>query len=45
MMAENIHPSTKQAKHKQRMTLTYRVAVGILGLCCFPIVGIPLFLP
>ncbi len=24
---------------------TYRATVGILGLCCLPIVGIPLFLP
>ncbi len=44
-MAENIHPSTKQAKPKQRTILTYRVLVGIFGRCGFPIVGIPLFRP
>lgn len=56
MMAENIHQlKVKQAWHKNKRIcdslhpsvsiFTYRVAVGILGLCCLPIVGIPLFLP
>ena len=44
-MTENIHQSTKQAKHQTRTRQTYRVGVGIPGFCCLPIVGIPLFRP
>lgn len=56
MMAENIHQSINKSKQSTKEImlffffpyldiLTYRVAVGILGLGCLPIVGIPLLRP